>query len=308
MNELDQIQRCVPPGAWAVGVSGGADSVALLLLLRGRSDLSLHIAHLDHETRSGQSTADAQWVADLARRFSLPCTIGLRSQIESTWETIPANLPARFRAARLEFFRRVVLANHLDGVLLAHHADDQAETIFQRLLRGAGPAALVGMAALTNIGGLPILRPLLTVRRSQLRQLLLDARQDWREDSSNSSPWYLRNRLRLILAQSADLHDRLIRLAQASAELTRWCADAAPALEERFACPALASLPASLARQSAKRWLDDRGLPPGEIDRAAGERLIRMAADAAAPPRGQFAGGIMICRRRGMIFREPSDV
>src|ERR1700722_9419907 len=95
----------IPPGNWAIGVSGGADSVALLLLLQRRPDLSLHVVHLDHETRNGESADDAEFVAQLADTLALPCTIALRSQIE-----LPpiANLSARFRLARIALFKRVV--------------------------------------------------------------------------------------------------------------------------------------------------------------------------------------------------------
>src|SRR5882672_10356269 len=71
----------VPAGAWAVGVSGGADSVALLTLLRERADLRLHVVHLNHETRGGESDADARFVEELAVSFALPCTIARLSEI-----------------------------------------------------------------------------------------------------------------------------------------------------------------------------------------------------------------------------------
>ena len=72
----------VPPGPWAVGVSGGADSVALLSLLRQREDVQLHVVHLDHQTRGEASTGDARFVADLAEVWGLPSVVALREQIE----------------------------------------------------------------------------------------------------------------------------------------------------------------------------------------------------------------------------------
>ncbi len=74
--------QAVPCGAWAVGVSGGADSVALLRLLRDRPDLRLQVAHLDHETRGGASTDDARFVADLAARLGLACTVARLCEVE----------------------------------------------------------------------------------------------------------------------------------------------------------------------------------------------------------------------------------
>src|SRR3982750_439033 len=80
--ELMEAIATVPAGVWAVGVSGGADSVALLSLLRTRADLLLHVVHLDHETRGQDSTGDATFVADLARQWNLPCTVARWRDIE----------------------------------------------------------------------------------------------------------------------------------------------------------------------------------------------------------------------------------
>ncbi len=182
--------QSISPGAWAVGVSGGADSVALLRLLHERPDLRLHVAHLDHETRGNQSAGDAQFVASLAAHLGLPCTVAPLREFESGEVIGTANRSARFRAARLALFRRVVECAKLDGVILAHHADDQAETVFHRLCRGGGPEGLAAMRTESRIGGLRVVRPLLGVRRLELRRYLESISQDWREDASNSSDQY----------------------------------------------------------------------------------------------------------------------
>src|SRR5688500_1479814 len=151
----------VPPGRWAVGVSGGPDSVALLDLLRTRDDLALHVVHLDHQLRGDASAADAHFVADLAHRWNLPCTIARRDEIEPALADLPANPSARYRRLRLALFANVARAHGLSGVILAHHADDQAETVLQRLLRPSGPMGLAGMSATAHVGSLRIVRPLL---------------------------------------------------------------------------------------------------------------------------------------------------
>src|SRR5581483_12515163 len=94
----------VPPGAWAVGVSGGADSVALLLLLAGRGDLALHVVHLNHETRGPESDGDERFVRDLAGRLNLPCVAARRSEVEPALDDLAANPSARYRAARMALF------------------------------------------------------------------------------------------------------------------------------------------------------------------------------------------------------------
>src|SRR5690348_3799753 len=114
----------VPPGPWAVSVSGGADCVALLALVQRRVDVQPHVVHLDHETREGASGADARFVAELCGAWGITCTVARRTGIEVEIAGLPGNLSARFRAVRLELYRRVCEAERLQGVVLAHHADD----------------------------------------------------------------------------------------------------------------------------------------------------------------------------------------
>ncbi len=189
-HALKPTLNAVAPGSWAVGVSGGADSVALLLLLCERPDLHLHVVHLDHQTRGDASTGDARFVVELSKRLGLPCTLALRSDVEATMADIPANDSSRYRAARLALFRRVARDHALGGVLLAHHADDRAETILHRLLRGSGPAGLSPLELVTDLGGLRIVRPLLEARADEIRRYLTRIGQPWREDASNASDAY----------------------------------------------------------------------------------------------------------------------
>jgi tRNA(Ile)-lysidine synthetase-like protein len=295
----------VPAGRWAVGVSGGADSVALLLLLRDRPDLFLHVVHLDHQTRGKASTDDAAFVADLAAPLSHPCTLARRDQIEPMIQKLPRNPSARYRAIRMELFRRTVARENLDGVILAHQADDQAETILFRLLRGSGPAGLMGMSPRRWIHGLLILRPLLGLRRQALRDFLLERRQPWREDASNQSDRYARGRVRTFLQSRPELHESLLELGRACAGLVRSVRQSAPVLETEFPAVALADLPRIVARESARRWLIARGVPPGKLTTSILDRLCLMAADAAAPPRQQFPARLTVHRRSGWIRSEP---
>jgi tRNA(Ile)-lysidine synthase len=309
---LSDAISAVPAGAWAVAVSGGADSVALLCLLRARqverADLGLHVVHLDHQTRGPDSTADAVFVADLAAAESIPCTLQLRSAVEAGMTSLPANTSARYRAVRLELFRQVIQQHNLAGVLLAHHADDQAETIFLRLLRGSGPAGLAGMCSRTRIHGVTLLRPLLAVSRETLRSSLLQRGQPWREDASNQSPTYLRNRVRRLLADEPSLRERLLEMGQTFAALRDWVHRSAPVLGPAFDVRTLCDLPDIVAREAARRWLTDRGVPPEELTPKALERLLLLARDAASPPQCHFPGALLVRRRRGVVFvNEPRE-
>ncbi len=291
----------VPSGAWAVGVSGGADSVALLHLLRARGDLRLHVTHLNHQTRGEASDGDEAFVAALARSLGVSSTCRRRSEIESGQPL--RNPSARYRAARLALFRHVVSAEKLAGVILAHHADDQAETVLHRLLRGGGAIGLAGMRAQARVGGMLILRPLLPIPGQMLRDELAARRIAWREDASNASPRYLRNRLRNILQSQPALRDAALELGEACGKWRTWLDLTAPRLPQRFAVRALGDLPPSLARHAARRWLRERGCTGDELA-VATERVVLMALDAASPSRQQVPGGLFVRRRSGVIFME----
>lgn len=296
----------VPPGRWGVGVSGGADSVALLTMLSGRADLALHVIHLDHQTRGEASAGDARFVAALANQMGLPCTVATRAETEPLLTDLPANPSARYRALRAALYCRVVAGHGLEGIVLAHHADDQAETVLHRLLRGSGVMGLGGMAGRTTVGGLLILRPLLGVRREQLRAFLASRGQPWREDASNQSGQYLRNRLRRGLAGQPALTDALLALGEACAELREWVRGQVPPLEAVLPVERLRDLPALVARETARQWLTGRGVPDHEIVPAVLDRLLAMAADAASPPRRHFPGRVLVRRWGGVLFVDPA--
>jgi tRNA(Ile)-lysidine synthase len=271
------------------------------VLLCGRPGLSLHVVHLDHQMRGDASTADAAFVAVLAAKLNLPATIVRRDEIEGEIAGLPKNLSARFRAIRQEVFRRVVAREKLEGVILAHQADDQAETILLRLLRGSGPMGLGGMRSRAKNGTLTILRPLLGVRRCDLREYLASRGQEWREDASNQSEKYARNRVRKFLESRPGLCEGLLALGKASADYSDWLRENAPQLKERFPAVELAELPGVFGRESARRWLKGIGVPAGEISADVTNRLRQMAADAATAGRQLFPGKIPVARRRGWI-------
>ena len=245
----------LPQGGWAVGVSGGADSMALLVLLLECRRTPVHVVHLDHQTRRGQSGLDAEFVRQFCLDRQIPFTIARRDQLEphpteSGRKIWPSNRSARFRAMRLALFRRVIQSHGLNGVMLAHHADDQAETIFQRLLRGSPPTALAGMRPDGRVGGVRVLRPLLGIRSIDLRTMLAQRGIAWREDASNASPAYQRNRVRQLLRDRPDLVVPLLELGRAASRWTGWLDQQAPVLPELFDLRLVQSLPRPVARRS----------------------------------------------------------
>jgi tRNA(Ile)-lysidine synthase len=187
--------QLLPRGArLLVGVSGGADSVALVRLLAAINESDywkweLVVGHVDHGIRGKASAGDGLFVRGLARQLGLPWMgrkLGLKA----------GSSEEAARAGRLGALAEMVEARGCQGVVLAHHADDQAETVLMKLFRGCGLGGLSGMSGSAEVEGLTILRPLLEVRRSALREYLGKVGQAWREDASNASAEYTRNRLR----------------------------------------------------------------------------------------------------------------
>jgi tRNA(Ile)-lysidine synthase len=177
-----------------VGLSGGADSVALtcaLLDLRERLNFRVVAAHLNHRIRGDESDRDEDFVLQMCARLDIELIVERADGLDASIST--ANLEERARDARREFLLRVADRVQADFVALGHHRDDQAETVLMRLMRGAGA---VGMAAMAERGPAKIIRPMLSLSRAEIREYL-DARAiPFVEDSSNSSRDILRNRIR----------------------------------------------------------------------------------------------------------------
>jgi tRNA(Ile)-lysidine synthase len=177
-----------------VGVSGGADSVALLRLLDERSGelgVRLSVLHFNHQLRGAESDTDESFVAQLAASCGLEFLAG-REDVVAAARARGWNLEDAARRLRYAFFASLVRAGRLTRVAVAHTADDQAETVLARLVRGTGPT---GLASIYPVKG-HVVRPLLQVRRGELRSYLTALGQSWREDASNLDLARLRARLR----------------------------------------------------------------------------------------------------------------
>jgi tRNA(Ile)-lysidine synthase len=174
-----------------VAVSGGADSVCLLhalVELAPRWGLQLSVLHLDHQLRAEESREDAAFVRELARSLGLPFAMR-----EADVAVAPGNLEQAARRARLAFFRDLVAAGAVARVAVGHTRSDQAETVLYRFLRGSGTAGLSSIRPVTDQG---IVRPLIEIDGSEVKQFLRARGIGWREDSSNANPAFARNRIR----------------------------------------------------------------------------------------------------------------
>jgi tRNA(Ile)-lysidine synthase len=174
-----------------VGVSGGADSVALLHILfdlAPRLQIRLGAGYLNHGLRPAAARQESLFVMGLADRLGLA---GHTDQVNLDIDA--GSLEDRARTARYRFFAQTARDNGYNKIALAHHADDNAELVLMRLLRGSGSRGLAGIPPV-RAGG--IVRPLIAVRKNQLLDYLRQRGLTYMEDASNSDPRFLRNRVR----------------------------------------------------------------------------------------------------------------
>jgi tRNA(Ile)-lysidine synthase len=224
-----------PGDRTCVALSGGADSVALLLTLHAANTtpreslgVGLSAAHVDHGIRNAEeSTADRQFVEALCARLDIPLhlhRISVPDRVARTGETIEEAA----RTLRYDFFHSLIASGQADSVLTAHTLDDQAETVLMKLLRGAWTEGLSAIHPVITLPKGKILRPFLNTRRADIEAFLKAANQSWREDSTNTDTTFTRNKIRHELlpqlrAYNPNLDQTLANLAElAREEESRW--------------------------------------------------------------------------------------
>ncbi|MCA1654412.1 MAG: tRNA lysidine(34) synthetase TilS [Sphingomicrobium sp.] len=259
-----------PPGTrLGLAVSGGPDSLALLLLAADMRPGEIEAVTVDHRLRSG-SVLEAQAVAAICAGRGIP-----HAMLAARWSEPPTtNLQARARIERYELLADWAYTKSLDAVVTAHHADDQAETLLLRLARGSGVAGLGGVRPSRPLcPGVSLIRPLLGWRRAELATIVADAALTPADDPSNRDPRHERARMRAWLAD-ADWADAA-RLAATAACL-------------RDADDALVWTVGSVAEDRLTRSNDGVALDPAELPRELKRRLLLLAFDAlnASPPNG----------------------
>ena len=209
------MQRLFRPGdTLVVAISGGADSTALLDLLTRLPgyDLNLIVAHLNHCLRGAEADADQEFCRGMAARYNVHFEVR-RVDVKSMASKSGMNLEDAGRRARIQFLDEIRTKFDAAAVVLAHHADDQAETVLIRLLRGSG---MTGLSGMTFRNGRGYVRPLLEISRVDIEQYLRGLGLDWRDDASNSDTVYLRNRIRHQLLPLLEEYNPAIRACLAA--------------------------------------------------------------------------------------------
>jgi tRNA(Ile)-lysidine synthase len=300
--------------AWTVALSGGSDSVALLLLLWAHwpeRRARLAALHFDHRLRGAESTADAAFCRKVCAALGVPLVSG-------RWKT-PARSrgEAQARGARFSFFETEMSARRRRVLWLGHQLDDIAETMLMRLARGSGAGGLAAPRAVhvftrARSGGMlrTHVRPLLTLKKDEIAEALRAVGVPWREDSSNSKALHFRNRIRMDVIRR--WHDASGRDAFAGAALSRelleedelaieaWVDALKPIGKDRsLAVSRLAGRPRAVVRRALHRWLLDQP-KAGTLSRQGFDSLLR-AVERGGPSRHSLGNHGFAVIRSGLL-------
>lgn len=309
------MDSCAAPAL--VAVSGGRDSVVLLHWLLAQGQTRLIVCHLNHALRGRESGQDAAFVRRLAAKLGLMCEIR-RSDAAAYGREHRLSVETAGRQLRHAFFGEMALKHGARDIYLAHHADDQAETILANICRGAGLQGLSGMKPETYLRHqqhrLALHRPLLHWRRSDIDDYVLQHRLTFREDSSNKTRGPRRNRLRLdilpLLNQifARDVAPLICRLGTLAAR-----DDAALQLQAREfseACfcrdgsleitPEMKRLPPALLSRILHRWLTSE-LELTDVGNTEVELAMTML-QAGGPAKINLPGARHLRRKAGRLW------
>ena len=282
---------------YLIGVSGGRDSVALLHLLHASGFKKLVVCHLDHRLRGRQSTADAAFVKKLATNLDLPIRGISKTDVRALAETQNLSLETAARQARHQFFAGLSQQHRCNRVLLAHHADDAAETTLLNLFRGSSRLTQLKSPSEITIGRrtLTLLRPLLSTSREEIDTYIETHKLKFREDASNQSQDHLRNRIRHQLVPllneifDRDITAPLNRAAHIATEEDSYLDSLLQNLDltvkdrpDALSTTRLAALPIVLQRRAIHTWLKQNAVPKITFEKV---EECRSLLDATSRPR-----------------------
>jgi tRNA(Ile)-lysidine synthase len=306
VHTIERHRMFTPGDRVAVAVSGGADSVCLLhilLELTPRWNLTLSVLHLNHNLRGDASRADAEFVGALARALNLPFILH-----DLDLSAIHGNLEQSARDARNAFFRDHLAHGLAARIALGHTRSDQAETVLFRFLRGSGATGLAAIRPVTPHG---VVRPLIDIERPEIVCFLRDRGIPWREDATNATLDFARNRIRhQLLPQlthewNPTLTVKLAHTADLSfAEEAYWQGEidrlAALHLTRRgqaifLSATALASMPLAVSRRLVRHAIQLAAGNPQAGDFHHIAAVLELAARTQGTGRAQIPG-IEVCR------------
>jgi tRNA(Ile)-lysidine synthase len=294
-----------------VGVSGGCDSVVLLDLLQRAGFAKVFVAHFHHGLRGKDADRDVEFVRELAKDADAKFVLG-RGKTRARAKLTKASIEEAARALRREFFALAAMKHGATVVFLAHHAGDAAETMLFHLARGSGRRGLGSLrdeAPLEKSTAM-IVRPLLGFTRAEIETYARARKLAWREDTSNASRDFTRNRLRhdvmprLARAVGHDPVQAMARAAGILATEEEWLGElvAAEARAAQLEVRALRRLHVGHQRRLLRAWLCAR--TGGEIDFETVEDARAVALSNDKPAKMNLPRAHHLRRRAGKLFVE----
>ena len=310
------------------GVSGGADSVCLALVLN-ELGLDVAVAHVNHGLRGAESDTDEEFTKELAGTLGVPffatkvALSGPAPAASALWlsrRPLPggeANLEAAGREARRQFFIETARRRGYTKIALAHTRNDRVETFLMNLLRGAGSEGLVSMAPVSG----NTIRPLIETGRNEVEAYLTENNQSWRTDSSNFDLGFARNRLRhaVIPELESRFNPSLIQTLARTVEILeaedawmravadQWLSEHGRKEENAFLIPAaeLKSAPAGLVRRILRTALRLAGSGLRDVSFGHIEAVRALLEEGKSGKFVQIPGGLQAAREFGrLVFRQ----
>jgi len=310
------------------GVSGGADSVCLALVLN-ELGLDVAVAHVNHGLRGAESDTDEEFTKELAGTLGVPffatkvALSGPAPAASALWlsrRPLPggeANLEAAGREARRQFFIETARRRGYTKIALAHTRNDRVETFLMNLLRGAGSEGLVSMAPVSG----NTIRPLIETGRNEVEAYLTENNQSWRTDSSNFDLGFARNRLRhaVIPELESRFNPSLIQTLARTVEILeaedawmravadQWLSEHGRKEENDFLIPAaeLKSAPAGLVRRILRTVLRLAGSGLRDVSFGHIEAVRALLEEGKSGKFVQIPGGLQAAREFGrLVFRQ----
>jgi tRNA(Ile)-lysidine synthase len=303
-------------GSWAVAFSGGADSLALLLLLWAHwpeRRARLLVLHFNHRLRGRASTADAQFCARVC------AALGVR-YVSAKWiEAYADASEAEARAARFGFFQRELSRRRIRALWFGHQQEDIAETLLMRLARGSGAAGLAAPRPLQLMpAGRVHVRPLLTLKKNDLCAALTEVGAVWREDASNATSVYQRNRMRhsvlpawkaAVIGRDALSGAALSRelLDEDDSALEVWVDRVAPLSDDglRLDLGKLRGLPRAVVRRALRRWLAVQA-DTGDLSRQGFAALLMVVERGSFTRFSLGKMGLAVIRKGVLAMESPA--
>ena len=294
-----------------LGLSGGRDSVALLRLLV-QQGCSVHALHVHHGIREAEAEADAAFCARLCEELDVPFELQ-RVDVPALAAEQGISLETAGRHARRWLLAAAARRWRGGTVALAHHADDQAETVLFHLARGS--AGMRGMQPVHEAGGITWIRPLLSCRRSQITEWLQQLKQPWRDDSTNTVADVARNSLRLEVlpmlnkALGRDVTPILNRSARLQGETQEALEAALTALpmldpQERLYLPFVWQQPLVLQKAVLRRYLQLNRV--ADISEELVLSILAILPADAPTARVNLPGGRQACRKERRLIITPA--